>query len=366
MKLYKYRPINQLLFKELYYREIYLARFIELNDPLDMDSIIDFKSTNNQEIKTLIDFILRLILRFGLSISREGIQSKETENKKILNNVIRFLKDEDDCNWLANAIHHEFQNIEGIVTINELCRILLKLNNNNKDKLNFIKYVDAFRKEIEELSAVFFKNSSTACFSESNNDFLMWSHYADRHSGICLEFSPKIIDENTCTIPFSYNFPSKEDPKTFEVASIDENVQKVIYIDKPYCTSFYDYIPLFANAGDIDLHLLSKSYWHQYADKLKGVFTHKLKHWNYEKEWRIVYIEFKNHSYPEERIFRYNEDALTGVIFGNRTDANDKHRIYNIINSGNVQFYESLILEDSSIEIVPINESFFELDELYY
>lgn len=33
------------------------------------------------------------------------------------------------------------------------------------------------------------------CFSETNDNILMWSHYSNKHEGICLGFD---IDEKTC------------------------------------------------------------------------------------------------------------------------------------------------------------------------
>ena len=34
----------------------------------------------------------------------------------------------------------------------------------------------------------------TCCFSDKNDDILMWSHYAKHHKGVCLCFKSKLID----------------------------------------------------------------------------------------------------------------------------------------------------------------------------
>jgi hypothetical protein len=56
------------------------------------------------------------------------------------------------------------------------------------------------------------KNSGVVCLSEVNNSILMWSHYAQNHTGICIEFhrtpdSP-LGDPEICTpVQYSSNYP---------------------------------------------------------------------------------------------------------------------------------------------------------------
>ena len=367
MKLYKYRPISQLLFKELFYREIYLARLLELNDPLDMYSIIDFKSNDKKDIEDLVNFILHHFTSLSMeSWDEENDDIKKEKKRSDLTYLFRFRKDEGDCNWLVDAINDEFTKCKDLVSINKLCEILIRLHKNNLNKLCFFEYIDGFRKEIERISDIFFRNSATACFSEINNDFLMWSHYATNHSGICLEYDLKIIDDNNCSMPVEYQLRSREKPNIIDIVSLVENVQKVKYVDIPYCTSFYEFLPLFANVGNNDLHFLSKSYWHLYAKKMKNTFIYKLKHWKYEKEWRMVRVKFKDDPFPEDRLLHYSFKALSGVIFGNRTVEEVKRRIYSILGNREVKYFNAAILNDSTIEVIPLDDSYFEVDQTYY
>jgi hypothetical protein len=46
-----------------------------------------------------------------------------------------------------------------------------------------------------------FESYGVSCFSESWNSILMWSHYADRHKGICLGFD--VPEERTHRLPDS-------------------------------------------------------------------------------------------------------------------------------------------------------------------
>ncbi len=43
------------------------------------------------------------------------------------------------------------------------------------------------------------KKKGILCLSEKNDDILMWSHYGNKHSGICLEFDKKIIHRTDFT-----------------------------------------------------------------------------------------------------------------------------------------------------------------------
>lgn len=59
MKLYRYRPLCELLFKELLYSEIYLASPRELNDPLDLNGQLNFFSENESDIRALVRFLFK-------------------------------------------------------------------------------------------------------------------------------------------------------------------------------------------------------------------------------------------------------------------------------------------------------------------
>ncbi|MEZ5364082.1 MAG: DUF2971 domain-containing protein [Bryobacterales bacterium] len=109
------------------------------------------------------------------------------------------------------------------------------------------------------------KTRSVACFSETPDNLLLWSHYAASHTGVCLEFDTK-------SAPF-------------------KDAQPVSYTD-----SFptVDYPSLEAQTDD------------QLCDSL---VLQKAESWSYELEWRIVRREA---AHSEEYLPR----ALTGVYFG--------------------------------------------------
>ena len=62
MKLYRYRSINELLFKELRYCELYSASPNELNDPLDLNVQLDFFTESDSQIAKLARYLSKYTL----------------------------------------------------------------------------------------------------------------------------------------------------------------------------------------------------------------------------------------------------------------------------------------------------------------
>lgn len=115
----------------------------------------------------------------------------------------------------------------------------------------------------------FIKKRGVSCFSEVNNELLMWAHYADKYTGFCLEF-----DTNS---------------------EIFEKARKVKYVDT---------MPKL-NIASI------------FADKehehIMDLFCIKSKAWEYEQEWRTIHNE-------AGKAFTYDTNVLTGIYFGPEMD----------------------------------------------
>ncbi len=112
--------------------------------------------------------------------------------------------------------------------------------------------------------------------SEKNDDLLMWSHYADCHGGICLEFSTS-------------------------QTSILQRAQPVKYDDEFPALNLHDIV--------VDENLRNTAPW----------MLTKARQWAYEKEWRV--LDFDNGPGPKA----FPPAILTAVIFGcHITDENRK------------------------------------------
>ena len=124
--------------------------------------------------------------------------------------------------------------------------------------------VAAARSGFSETIKDFATNRGVACFSECNDDLLMWSHYGGHYKGFCLEFSTAV--------------------ETFH------KVNQVKYVNEQPTISVHT-----ALRGDFNA--------------IKELFCTKSAAWSYEKEWRAIHKQAGvEYCYPA--------GALTGIYFG--------------------------------------------------
>jgi len=131
--------------------------------------------------------------------------------------------------------------------------------------------------------------------SEVNDNLLMWSHYADCHTGICLELKLKTR----------------------------EPLQQIVYSDvRPH---FY-----FADVREQDRD------HDRFGRSIIATLGTKASHWAYEKEWRC--IDFGG---PGERPM--SEVMLAGIVFGCRMSENDKLEVRGWVDSSGlpVRYYQA-------------------------
>ena len=140
-----------------------------------------------------------------------------------------------------------------------------------------IIYLD---KAVEKARELMRKQLGICCFSEVRDSILMWAHYANKHTGYCLEFDVKsdFFGLSTRAIKVDY---AKLRPEL--------NVLR------------WDNYP----EGELAKSLLIK------ADD-----------WRYEQEWRIVDSE------KGAGTQKFPEDALKGVILGCRISNPDRDKVY--------------------------------------
>lgn len=112
------------------------------------------------------------------------------------------------------------------------------------------------------------------CISEVSTDILMWSHYADFHQGVCLQFDG--------LSPF------------FATA------HRVNYLaDRPRINPFLD----------------------STEQMMEAALLAKAQHWSYEKEWRVLqYL-----GGPDK--YKFPPEALVGVVLGSRISSADEETV---------------------------------------
>jgi hypothetical protein len=138
--------------------------------------------------------------------------------------------------------------------------------------------IDRYEVKIREMGVI--------CYTMSPDNILMWSHYADGHKGICLEFK---LDEG----------------RTLS----DAGIYKVVY-------------------DDIYPEIDFENIWHK--DRLAKILWTKSKEWASENELRQIRISGNELvDYPFK---------LSSILFGLKTSDNEKKLIKRILEGNGVEF----------------------------
>jgi hypothetical protein len=123
------------------------------------------------------------------------------------------------------------------------------------------------------------------CFSEPKDNILMWSHYADCHRGVCLEFEFSKTER-----PFS-------DARPIEY------------------TSTYPEMNFLKQEG-----------------RKSGMFLRKASDWSYEKEWRV---------FNKPGLVSFRPGLLTGIIFGCQVQKSDIDLVHSWIGDRSIALYRA-------------------------
>lgn len=228
--LYKYRPINPHTIRTISHSQLYFPLPIEFNDPFDCKIIPDLKFSNEEELEKFMR---------DVTGAKSDVPSRTLKEKWYSTEAEKF----------RTSMHND---VYKFIQILRLC-----------------------------------------CFSERPNSTMMFSHYANGHRGICLEFMVKDDEFFDVLRPVIY-------PKCFPSINPSE---------------MFPYKPI----SEERLWML-----------LEAQFLSKSQDWSYEEEWRILKVD------AEPSIYNFSEDTLTAIIFGCQTTEQDKKLIREINQSRKV------------------------------
>lgn len=228
--------------------------------------------------------------------------------KNLINNELYFsnplkFNDPFDCQFELNLIDNSEAERDLIdkMQLNESEKKLFETNNLRSTLSSGLS--TKFYEGLENIIGV-------ACFSERPDNFLMWSHYANSHKGICLKFD------------------WQQHKEYFQGT-------KVIYDNKLPIAQYE------TNQG--------------FQNEIPKIVITKLKHWDYEDEIRSV-VEIKN----EKRNISFNPESLVGIIFGDKIEEENKKLVRRIVHLhgeySNIKFYQAdLKRNESKIAINELN-----------
>lgn len=129
-----------------------------------------------------------------------------------------------------------------------------------------VKIVGAANNAFITAREYFLDTKGVACYSEKNDNLLMWAHYGGQSTGMCLAFDTELA-------PFS-------------------DLRKVRYVDS---------IP--------PLDVVSLTINQDPGSTVRDLYCTKSKWWEYEQEWRALHMNAGT-------VYTYEPKALIAIYFG--------------------------------------------------
>lgn len=277
---YKYFTINQNLFNSLINNELFFANPRNFNDPfdslpryklcLDIQKLENFYLFIQSHINEKIDVIRNL----------KDFEKKKLDFEKLLEVFLKVLNkfDESYYNEIGNyeykliAIYTFYNNIE---YFKEACKI-------NNIELQSKMYADFTFLYID------INKYGVACGSTTQTCPVMWGHYGNNHSGICLKFD------------------FYDDKEKQNICLSKENKLEIVEVE-------YTDLPL-------DIFNYNRE---ELKNLIFTIFKTKCKKWAYENEVRLV-----NNA---QGLLKINNKCIKQIIFGCKKTAKDRYSILKLL-----------------------------------
>lgn len=295
-RLYKFRslksgarPFTESIFRK---NQVWYARASTFNDPFDCDHFIDV-DRNAMEWKEIMQrfekqFTQAALLGPGLLLQGFWNAIVENYNEKAVATSGKKLPKltQERLLQFTDKMSRKAQLTIGNRVPSEIVNDV----NAGPEKLNKVlaRYFAESRRAVDQRFGVF-------SLASSPDNILMWSHYADEHTGICIEFD---TESHPGAFPNSYAVEYCKDSPVIEkrFANILMNLQqKDPSADKQFL----------ARIARRDLEA-------EWTDReIRTWFLTKSELWNYENEWRSIV--------PGPGLKKIPAAAISGVILGCKT-----------------------------------------------
>lgn len=206
--------------------------------------------------------------------------------------------------------------------LNDPCETLVFSDNFKKESLALVKVFgkepnDSLIKLHEVVDNFIARREKIGIYSLSKrfDDELMWAHYANNHSGFCIEYDYDILlNGNSFSNFYTFSVEYKKSPPQVDILDM----------------------------------LTEKKRENKILKKLAGT---KSKRWSYEEEIRIITDKFGKHYYD----FR----AVKSIYFGYRMNDNEKDKIMKSLSGRDIKYFQ-ISLNEKSYSFYPI-----ELEDKY-
>ncbi|WP_052767513.1 DUF2971 domain-containing protein [Brachyspira hyodysenteriae] len=238
---------------------------LSITDKLNSLKIDNFKKIDfirNFEYITNLILQTHFNMKYHYEIENNSLYNYTRVNKNILRSIL------NNTLWCSNT--KEFND-----PVDPYIR-----NDKNESSNQFYNYL------LERIKV--------ACLTTHNDNTLMWSHYADKHKGICIEYDISQLQNNN---------------NNFILKKIDYNSSMLLF--------------------DLKNEILLDN--DKSVKSIIDLFTVKSKEWEYEDEYRILFYDEENKN-PNGTLINL---PIKSICFGVQTSKEDKELVYNIVKSIN-------------------------------
>ena len=233
------------------------------------------------------------------------------------------------------------QTIRAVINHNRLINLLKYSNSSASLAKNTLRItLDFPKKYLNEVERLFWPNWYTACFMKTCHNSSVWSHYGDQHRGACLIFgTEKTGGSESLTLHQATDNSVKE-----------MSFHEISYRGKPSEVDFFRYIvrlPLAdimklwysdeaGNQSECAPHFSDVSDKDAWIETCRKTFhrdiTIKTNDWAYEEECRLILDDWLSEfAEDKSRTLTYDFNSLKGIIFGIKTNDEDKLKVIEII-----------------------------------
>ena len=306
MKIYKYTSLESAV-SILKSGGVALNNPKDFNDPNDCSFVQDKKDKEKIE-KLITDYFIYKVVSELVSLNKLKL------NKSSRAILAELQKEMDSMKRLLEKNLY-FDRIPGF-------NLIAKMIGSKSKHLDVLvaKAKKEFQEKIDEAVNNAKETALISCFSKRNNSILMWSHYANSHKGVCIEYErPDLIDFRNVTY-------QQERPYIKMYKAVSHAVALDILGKKE-------------TDDEIAMHL---------KETLDPFFV-KSPDWSYEEEVRCLYSKTKLNDSIEYDGKRYilNIGYPTAIYIGCKTSGDELDHLYRLAENRGIPIYFMKKSEDT-------------------
>lgn len=302
IKLFKYFPYTCYSLKALKNNTVYMQNSENYNDPYDSMLSVDYTIFFTERLKYYLK-LLKIKFNSNDDFYKLNYNLALYIYDKIDNDMKGFIRNKNPLNFSYDGISEECKLRIELFQTNTTTYIYNQFPNFiDENKLYFNAINHALQEEVKEVFLQIRRTIRCACFTTTNDNLLMWSHYADSHKGFCIEYEITNYNLENCSL---YN-----------------NLYPVIYTNNiKYVT--YEVLKEYSGFRD------DSTLWGMYRKGLLG----KSIDWKYENEWRLTLPYSKTDEIFDETFFSINK-----IYLGSKMPEESKKEIIKLCKSKYIQW----------------------------